>query len=414
MTQRQYTSILYSVLLVLTTTFNVTFGFTTSPALLQHAQRQRHSNVNEMASNDQFASLFRPLTMNLSVSRLPAKQRHNDNDDNDNKNGAFSKRCPFLRTVASTAGEETASKVAQSKLETSLLPTTLSSIPSSSLQHHQQQSLARSFFTKLDGLYTKSSKLKCPFWRRRAADTIDSAAMTLRFLLIRHKSLGLFDPFLFLGSGELYDDFSATISHHNALDEEAKKGMRTEEGGFSVVPGCKAVDRHTKYRNLDVGTIAKIIQNDWTDNLNRDKGYYITGRLNSTIYRDDCLFDGPDPDMPVRGLRKYLSAASHLFDTKHSFAQLLHIDHTEKGGARSCGVVEVRWRLGGILMLPWRPVVKPWTGTTRYHLDEDGLIYYHEEMWDISALEAFVCTGWPGLGEIIWGIPGDKSAPTVI
>jgi hypothetical protein len=29
------------------------------------------------------------------------------------------------------------------------------------------------------------------------------------------------------------------------------------------------------------------------------KGYYVTGRLSKPIYRDDCLFDGPDPDMCV-------------------------------------------------------------------------------------------------------------------
>jgi len=206
-------------------------------------------------------------------------------------------------------------------------------------------------------------------------------------------------------------------------DDDTINVVLDEEG--SVVPGCKAVGHlPTKHRNLDVATIASIIEGDWTDALGRDKGYYITGRLNSTIYRDDCLFDGPDPDMPVRGLRKYLSAASHLFDGKRSFAQLLSIEYDTGvvGGdgdnglkQQSNGVVEVRWRLGGVLMLPWRPIVKPWTGMTRYHLDEDGLIYYHEEMWDISVLEAFVCTVWPDLGERIWGPPGSiTTTDTVI
>lgn len=53
-------------------------------------------------------------------------------------------------------------------------------------------------------------------------------------------------------------------------------------------------------------------------------------------------------------------------------------------------------------MLPWRPAVRPWTGTTRYHLDEEGLIYLHEEEWDITVAEAFVCTVFPKLGERIW------------
>ena len=56
------------------------------------------------------------------------------------------------------------------------------------------------------------------------------------------------------------------------------------------------------------------------------KGYYITGKLNTTIYRDDCWFDGPDPDMPVRGVRKYLNAASQLFDVSASTAELLSLE----------------------------------------------------------------------------------------
>ena len=42
----------------------------------------------------------------------------------------------------------------------------------------------------LDSLYTNSSSsIKCPFWRRRVADTIDNVAMIMRFLVVRHKSL---------------------------------------------------------------------------------------------------------------------------------------------------------------------------------------------------------------------------------
>lgn len=170
------------------------------------------------------------------------------------------------------------------------------------------------------------------------------------------------------------------------------------------------------------------IQNSYHHRLATNKGYYITGRLNTLLYRDDCFFDGPDPDMPVRGMRKYLSAASYLFDQRLSFAELLEIgvvDEEEKVQRKqqlhqqnwkkkfnrhewemeqqsSGRVVWVRWRIGGVLMLPWRPVVKPWTGRTKYHLDKDGLIYFHQEEWDISVLEAFVCTVFPKIGRLLW------------
>lgn len=263
--------------------------------------------------------------------------------------------------------------------------------------------------------------------RRRVADAIDSIVMTLRFLLIRHKSLGIFDP-LFALDDEHVGSVLALVHHP---------------------PGCRAVGKHIaknpdgtsrKNRNLPPSVIAETIRRDWlaggydSDGSGNRKnahqqqqqqavvgrGYYITGKLNSTIYTDDCLFDGPDPDMPVRGLRKYLSAASHLFDAKQSSAELLslelvqneegkghgHDDNFSDGevtGGSGGGKIVARWRIEGVLMLPWRPAVKPWTGKTTYHLNEEGLIHFHEEEWDISVLEAFVCTVWPELGQRIWG-----------
>ena len=36
-----------------------------------------------------------------------------------------------------------------------------------------------------------------------------------------------------------------------------------------------------------------------------DHKYYVTGKLSAAIYSDDCIFDSPDPDMPVRSLRRF-------------------------------------------------------------------------------------------------------------
>lgn len=225
----------------------------------------------------------------------------------------------------------------------------------------------------LDNLYTQTSSIKCPFFKRRAADTVDSLSMIIQFLYIRHKSLTSLVPF--------------------------------------QPPGCRAVGRHVqlaedgsvyKTRGLTIKEISSVIEKDWTTPENVSamsmKGYYITGKLNSAIYRDDCMFDGPDPDMPVRGLRKYLDAASKLFDSRKSYAELLSLDYDE-----TARCVDVTWRLSGILMLPWHPSVKPWTGKTRYHIDDEGLVYMHTEEWDISVLEAFVCTVLPETGAKIWG-----------
>eukprot|EP00578_Thalassiosira_sp_NH16_P009980 CAMPEP_0181119520 /NCGR_PEP_ID=MMETSP1071-20121207/23647_1 /TAXON_ID=35127 /ORGANISM="Thalassiosira sp., Strain NH16" /LENGTH=358 /DNA_ID=CAMNT_0023204075 /DNA_START=145 /DNA_END=1221 /DNA_ORIENTATION=- len=247
------------------------------------------------------------------------------------------------------------------------------------------------FYANLDSLYDKSSAIKCPFFRRRAADLIDSAAMVLQFLLIRHKSLPVISD-LFLDNPSSPSEETTAVALNSIVDV------------FSA-PGCKPLGRHIKRhpdgtahktRHLSLSDIRQRIHNDWTGGVaGSDKGYYITGKLDSTIYRDDCLFMGPDPDMPVRGLRKYLSAAAQLFDPRESDAQLLSINSYENGGEKGYGMIEVKWRLGGVIKLPWHPTVEPWTGTTDYHLDEEGLVYLHQEGWDISVWRAFVCTLYP-------------------
>ena len=257
---------------------------------------------------------------------------------------------------------------------------------SADVSSSSQTSAVVDFYANLDSLYDQSSGIKCPFFRRRAADLIDNAAMIGQFLLIRHKSLpGISDLFL-----------------DNHLPEDMELSA----------PGCKPLGRHIKVhpdgtadktRHLSITDITQRIHNDWIGGVaGIDKGYYITGKLDSTIYRDDCLFDGPDPDMPVRGLRKYLSAASHLFDPRESNAQLLSIMHHENSGDKGYGMIEVTWRLGGVIMLPWHPKVESWTGRTKYHLDDEGLIYLHEEEWDISVWQAFICTLYPNAKR--WGI----------
>jgi hypothetical protein len=205
---------------------------------------------------------------------------------------------------------------------------------------------------RLESAYQDTSNIKCPFFRRRAADILEGVDMIARFVVIRHKSLDL------------------------------PLGCRVQ---------TSAMDKN---KNLAIHKIFQIIMDDWK--LSTDKGYYISGRLNTTIYREDCKFDGPDPDMPVTGLRKFLNAASQLFDYGSSYAELrsLRIENPK--------LLVAHWRMEGVLRLPWRPVLPEWMGTTYYHLDEDNQIYLHDETWDMSVAEAFLRTLSPQIGERIW------------
>ena len=106
--------------------------------------------------------------------------------------------------------------------------------------------------------------------------------------------------------------------------------------------------------------------------------------------------------MPVRGLRKYLSAASQLFDRKKSRADILSLDCDQTNRK-----ITVTWRIEGILNLPWHPIMKPWTGSTVYSIDDSGLIYSHIEKWDISVIDAFLSTLLPNI------FTGEPPAPEI-
>jgi hypothetical protein len=200
------------------------------------------------------------------------------------------------------------------------------------------------FERSLISRYDEYSRIKCPFIRRRFQDVLDSVAI-------------------------IADKVSPSYHHF-------------------VIPGCSS-RRKNEIKSLDLSVveIANIIQSDWHGKFNNSKGYYITGDLSTSIYRDDCLFDSVDPDFPILGLKKYLSSSSQLFDRKVSKAELqaIEINTITK-------TITVDWRLEGKINLPWHPTFKPFTGRTTYYLDEQNLIYKHSEVWNIGVLKAFLST----------------------
>ena len=148
-----------------------------------------------------------------------------------------------------------------------------------------------------------------------------------------------------------------------------------------------------KYKGVSLEDLRTLVLNDWKPDTG--KGYYVTGKLTTACYRDDCFFLGPDPDMPIRGLRKYVGVAAHLFDTDQSRATLHSLQIVND-------TLVAEWELKGIIRLPWHPSLPTLSGTTIYHVDSDGLIERHEEFWNISVAYAFCFTLFPDLAKILW------------
>ncbi|EFJ46803.1 hypothetical protein VOLCADRAFT_92622 [Volvox carteri f. nagariensis] len=128
------------------------------------------------------------------------------------------------------------------------------------------------------------------------------------------------------------------------------------------------------------------------DAIRRDfveRQYYVTGNLTPQLFAPDCVFK--DPTVEVVGVEPYVRALQALFDPSTSRADLISIRATAPS------TVVLRWRLEGSLKLAGLKI-KPYTGTTVYTLSDDGKVIRHEETWDISTVDAFVSTFFPGFG----------------
>jgi len=197
---------------------------------------------------------------------------------------------------------------------------------------------------RLEQWYEQALALKCPWMRRRSLDFVDTIEMAARLAIFSRKSLEVVGPTL----------------------------------------GCRGDEKTAiKTKGLSIQAVADTIRYDWREYS--QKGYYVTGAISAEVYRNDCFFDGPDPDMPIKGIRKFKGAASQLFDRKESTAELLNLQ--VEGD-----VIVAKWRMNGVLRLPWKPRMPEVVGSTTYYLDEDNLVYKHVESWDISAIEAFMKT----------------------
>lgn len=213
-------------------------------------------------------------------------------------------------------------------------------------QKRQGEEMVKRLDRRLGNMYEDALKIRCPFFRRRTYDALDALSKVFRFVVARHKSLDLASV-LPLG---FRNDYTTTL-------EPKQTGLTLEQ-------------------------VSEYIRQDWRQDSH--KGYYITGRISKDVFADNCLFDGPDPDMPVRGLKKYIASASQLFEYRSSTAELLELTIDNEGST-----ITAAWRIAGKLNLPWHPRIKPWTGKTTYHVNEDGLVDEHLETWDVSVAAAF-------------------------
>ena len=203
---------------------------------------------------------------------------------------------------------------------------------------------------RLEDCYVYSERhIKCPFFRRRCGDILDNVEGFVRFFLIR--------PY--------FGDSSSRLGPSLSCKSLTGEGQKTKHLAVSELMDVLRKDwRASKERGLDPGVgcdLDEAAVSAATTGVD-EKGYYVTGKMSTHIYRGDCEFVSPDPDLPLKGLRKYIGVASHLFDSKASYSKLLSLGELDRrnndNDERKDGeafVLKAEWKMSLTLNLPWKP-----------------------------------------------------------
>eukprot|EP00536_Pseudo-nitzschia_multiseries_P001295 jgi/Psemu1/2994/gm1.2994_g len=265
------------------------------------------------------------------------------------------------------------------------------------------------YIDTLEEWYDYSQKqVRCPFFRRRYGDVLDHIESMVRFFLIRpycrdssHRNLG---PLMAYRSTSRYGKKTRHLPVEEIMRILCKDWRASEKATGRDLRAASAAPAVAAPAAGGGGRAYQYLAT--TDRVN-EKGYYVTGKLSQRIYRDDCEFQSPDPDLPIRGIRKYVGVASQLFHTKSSYSKLLSLEELKEHphdaetatststatametGSTSGIVLKATWKMSITINLPWKPQLSEFTGSTLYFLDEDHLVARHREAWDISVKDAF-------------------------
>ncbi len=222
--------------------------------------------------------------------------------------------------------------------------------------------------------------------------------------------LTVFSPALRLRNTAITVDCSATTS------QPAEASRRDLLASSLLIATASSIPAPSLAAARSAQDLVPLVQHDF-----QESQYYITGRLTKDIFASDCVFK--DPTTNVKGPEKYSKAVAALFDPNSSRADLISIKVSTCQAAlvnQACNwsgpyifeqeltllslyqaigsdTIELKWRFEATLNFPTSPKIKPYTGTTIYHIT-DGLIDKHTESWDISALDAFISVFLPNFG----------------
>ena len=185
---------------------------------------------------------------------------------------------------------------------------------------------------------------------------------------------------------------AVAIPARRAFAEDGTLGALRKYTALAPLGSSSARIGSPKRTGLALDEVARILAHDVAFGAHGEGGYFISGDLTPEIFEDDCTFR--DPTNEVSSLAKYTRALQILFDPIASRVMLLAPPVVDS----SARTLTARVRSAGVLQLPWRPRVPPYTSEIVWQIDSDGLVASQSQVWSISALGALKETFTPGFG----------------
>mmetsp|Transcript_24764 Transcript_24764/g.39220 ORF Transcript_24764/g.39220 Transcript_24764/m.39220 type:complete len:236 (-) Transcript_24764:249-956(-) len=140
-----------------------------------------------------------------------------------------------------------------------------------------------------------------------------------------------------------------------------------------------------KLKRISQAALVQGLKKDYENN------YFLTGAINEDLYDEQCTF--VDPTLSFTGLQLWKRNISNL---KQFFIEP-NIELIDIKLEKNVNGIRARWVLSTVLALPWRPKVCVGGSTLHtYESTKGNRVVYHEEMWDVSALEAILQLFRPG------------------
>lgn len=160
-----------------------------------------------------------------------------------------------------------------------------------------------------------------------------------------------------------------------------------QEDGLSSNPIDSIDFDAPKFKKVPLETLAQILDYEIFN-----KEWFVTGNVNPIYFSKK--FEFQDPDVQLVGIENYARGVNKLFDQKTSRAEIISVKIDEEKE----DTITVRWRLSGKVNIgPGGLTIKPYICITDLKVDEDGLVVFQEDEFDIPQWDILLSALFPFL-----------------